>query len=509
MKTFLTKHKVLMIALCGVLCLGVLSGLVLGGVIRFSKEGKTFATVAEAKEEQNEPAAAVDDESAEELINPVPTPSPAPAETKLSVDMIKDITEEVQQRRRTVIPVRTGIWQSDNTCLWTAEDATEEQKAAAVSAAEQLTEILFGQTYEALTGYEADTAFVTLFTDPTGDRESFFRILDRGRTYFLAVRASDCQLICADLLTYPDGALSDREKDNIAIAEKLGYHIKHYRQDMGMTNELIYQYKTDTETCLAFSYIGNKLWQVSVFPNSDAMLEWEYFLADIQWDYSTPAYPENFVEAEPPQTSEQDLVLNEQKIFASLARTYKNLSGEQLPTHNLKATFYRDESGAREDCWKITGEGFHIVISAYSGNVISFEGTIPCKDLLPIPYEQMGGEEYEAATKVIAENLVFSFGSFVGDTEKKTAKEIDVNAVYDGNYCTMDIVLNDGTWYECYYAGGVLKEIWYYADEHMFMEMPRGWVANGVYVHPYTGKLYIPEYRDWDGDLHVKPRPEN
>ena len=508
MKTFLTKHKVLMIALSGVLCLGVLSGLVLTGVIRLSKEGKTFATVAEAKEQQNEPASA-ENGSAEELTNPVPTPSPAPAEVKLSADTIKDITEEVQQRRRTVIPVRTGIWQSDNTCLWTAEDATAEQATAAVSAAEQLTEILFGQTYEELTGYGAEAAFVTLFTDPTGDRESFLRIMDRGTTYSLTVRASDGQLICADLLTYPDGVLTDREKDNTAIAEKLGYHVKHYRQDMGMTNELIYQYKTDTETCLAFSYIGNKLWQVSVFPNSDAMLEWEYFLADIQWDYSTPAYPENFVEAEPPQTSEQDPVLNEQKIFASLSRTYKNLSGEELDTSKLTAKFFRDESGAREDCWKITGEGFDIVISAYSGNVISFAGAVPCKDLLEIPYEQMGEEEYEAATKVIAENLVFSLGSFVGDTEKKTATEIDVNAVYDGNYCTMDIVLEDGTWYECYYEGGVLKEIWYYADEHMFMEMPRGWVANGVYIHPYTGKLYIPEYRDWDGDLHIKPRPEN
>ena len=216
-----------------------------------------------------------------------------------------------------------------------------------------------------------------------------------------------------------------------------------------------------------------------------------------------------FRSAEPPQTTEENPVLNEQKIFASLARMYMNLSGEQLPTHNLKATFYRDESGAREDCWKITGEGFDIVISAYSGNVISFEGAIPCKDLLTIPYEEMGEEEYEAATKIIADNLVFSLGSFVGDEAGKTAKEISVNAVYDGHCCTMDIVLEDGTWYECYYYDGVLKEIWYFADERMFMEMPSGWVAGGVYINSYTGKPYIPEYRDWDGDLHVLPRPEN
>ena len=79
----------------------------------------------------------------------------------------------------------------------------------------------------------------------------------------------------------------------------------------------------------------------------------------------------------------------------------------------------------------------------------------------------------------------------------------------DGNYCTMDIVTNDGAWYECYYAGGVLEEIWCFANEQLFMDGPRGWVADGVYIHPYTGKPFIPDYRDWDGDLHVRQRPQN
>ena len=41
------------------------------------------------------------------------------------------------------------------------------------------------------------------------------------------------------------------------------------------------------------------------------------------------------------------------------------------------------------------------------------------------------------------------------------------------------------------------------------MDGPRGWVADGVYIHPYTGKPFIPDYRDWDGDLHVRQRPQN
>ena len=275
-----------------------------------------------------------------------------------------------------------------------------------------------------------------------------------------------------------------------------------------MHNESVYVYRTDKDEYLTFTYIGDKLWQVAVFPSEQAMSECEYFLADVQYDYSGEAYPRKFVEAEPPAASETDPVINEQKIMASLSRLYKNLSGEELDTSALTAKFCRDESGAREDCWNITGNGFEIVISAYSGNVISFRGNIPCKDLLPIPYEQMGGEEYEAATRQIAERLVFSLGSFVGLDSEKTATRIDVNAVYDGHCCTMDIVLADGTWYECYFYDGNLQEIWYFANEQIFFVGMSGWVADMVYINEATGKPFIPDYRDWDGDLHVRQRPD-
>ena len=511
MKTIFTKHKVLLIALCGVLCLGVLSGLVLTGVINFSKEGKTFATVAEAKEAANVENADTGNDPVIDLNGPVPTPTPIPNEPlKLSADEIRRLTDTVERRRRTIIPVQSNQLVSDNRFLWTEYEPSADQIDLARQAAKEYTEILFGKSFSELTGCPVEEAIVSMYSDNDGIRGTILCVTDSEGKYIVIVSESDWGLICADLFAYPTALTIDREKDALQIAERLGYSAKSISRVTGeRLNNGTYILEADSGKCLSFSYYGDQLYQAAIYPNRQAENECEYFLADIQWNETNLAYPENFVEAEPPKTSEQNPVLNEQKIFASLARTYKNLSGEQLSTHNLKATFYRDESGAREDCWKITGEGFDIVISAYSGNVISFEGTIPCKDLLSIPYKQMGGEEYEAVTKIIAENLVFSLGSFVGDTEKKTATEIDVNAVYDGNYCTMDIVLEDGTWYECYYAGGVLKEIWYYADEHMFMEMPRGWVANGVYVHPYTGKLYIPEYRDWDGDLHIKPRPEN
>ena len=507
MKTFLQKHKILMIALCAVLCLGILSGIAVSGVIRLSMRGSSFETVADAKEEQKQQPTGNNADNVPETA-PKPTPTPAPESVKLTADEVKRITETVQQRRRTVIPVRSGIWKQDNSFLWTESEPTQDQCDSSRMAAEYLTQILFGRSYIEVTGEDVNRAKVRIFTDPAGDRASFIRITDPDATYILTIRESNQKLICADLLTYPENTPVDREKDNAAIAEKLGFAVKPIRNEGGMHNESVYVYRTDKDEYLTFTYIGDKLWQVAVFPSEQAMSECEYFLADVQYDYSGEAYPRKFVEAEPPAASETDPVINEQKIMASLSRLYKNLSGEELDTSALTAKFCRDESGAREDCWNITGNGFEIVISAYSGNVISFRGNIPCKDLLPIPYEQMGGEEYEAATRQIAERMVFSLGSFVGLDSEKTATKIDVNAVYDGHCCTMDIVLADGTWYECYFYDGNLQEIWYFANEQIFFVGMSGWVADMVYINEATGKPFIPDYRDWDGDLHVRQRPD-
>ena len=177
----------------------------------------------------------------------------------------------------------------------------------------------------------------------------------------------------------------------------------------------------------------------------------------------------------------------------------------------MKAVFYRDESGAREDCWVITGDRFEMTVSAYSRDVIRLDCSIPCKDLLAIPYEKMGGAEYEAAAKLIGEELFTKLGisDASSDAHGKAVKNVDVNAVADYHYCTMDVYLEDGTVYELGFENGVLKYAEHYANDQFFwVGINTGWVADMVYVNAATGKKYIPEYRDWDGDLHVKPRPE-
>jgi hypothetical protein len=511
MKTFLTKHKVLLIALSGVLCLGVLSGLVLTGVINFSKEGKTFATVAEANENQNEPASA-ENGYAEKLTNPAPTPSPVPEETKLSPDMIRSITEDVQRRRQYVIPVRTGNCPAENLMLWDASRPSQEQENLAKDAAKQFTELVFEQSYETLTGYPLEDASVVVYTDKDGDRDTVLRVTDPAGNYIVSFSETTWKVLCADLLTYPKTVTIDREKDALRLAEKLGYKSAVLYRDNNnqWMHEGVYMLTTDTDECLAFSYCGDQLWQFAVYPSQHAMLECEYFLADIQMDYEMPAYPRNFVQAEAPAFG-ADQMVNDRTITSLLYRLYNQLSGEETKKQeNFGAIFYRDESGAREDCWVITGDQFEMTVSAYSRDVIRLDCAVPCKDLLAIPYEKMGGAEYEAVAKLIGENLFAALGTYDGDTHGKAVKNVDVNAVADYHYCTMDVWLEDGTVYELGFEDGVLKYAEHYANDDFFwVGINTGWVADTVYVNAATGKQYVPEYRDWDGDLHVKPRPEN
>ena len=513
MKTFVKKHKILLIALSAVLCVGIFSGLLLAGVINLSKSGSSFKTVADAKEETNAPANAgkAGNDSAPDPMKPVPTPTPEAKQ--LSAKEISEISEWVQRRRQYVIPVRTGNCPAENLMLWDLSNPSQEQENLAKDAAKQFTELVFEQSYETLTGFPLEDASVAVYTDKDGYRDTVLRVTDPAGNYIVSFSETNWKVLCADLLTYPKTVTIDREKDALRLAGKLGYQAAVlYRDDNNRwMQEAVYKLTTDKDECLAFSYCGDQLWQVAVYPNRDAMLECEYFLADIQMDYETPAYPRNFVAAEAPKLGFDQMIPGD-KIIIRSTRLYNQLSGEAKKHEDFKATFYRDESGAREDCWVITGTGFEMTVSAYSRDVIRLDCAIPCKDLLEIPYEKMGGEEYEKVARLIGEELFTKLGIYdeSGDAHGKAVRNVDVNAVADYHYCTMDVYLEDGTVYELGFEDGVLKYAEHYANDQFFwVGINTGWVADMVYVNAATGKKYVPEYRDWDGDLHVLPRPEN
>ena len=68
---------------------------------------------------------------------------------------------------------------------------------------------------------------------------------------------------------------------------------------------------------------------------------------------------------------------------------------------------------------------------------------------------------------------------------------MDVNAVYDGNFCTIDAYMMDGRWYEFCFEGGQLMEIQHYAKERCDI---MGWGADALYVNTVTGEEFYLEY---------------
>ena len=102
-------------------------------------------------------------------------------------------------------------------------------------------------------------------------------------------------------------------------------------------------------------------------------------------------------------------------------------------------------------------------------------------DLRSIDYDHMGGEEYIAYVRNIAEQ---TWG-------KENVKSVDVNAVYDGNYCTIDPYMTDGRWYEFFFEGGMLTEIQHFATERSNV---CGWAADSLYVNTVTGEEFSLEW---------------
>ena len=66
-----------------------------------------------------------------------------------------------------------------------------------------------------------------------------------------------------------------------------------------------------------------------------------------------------------------------------------------------------------------------------------------------------------------------------------------MNAVYDGNYCTIDPYMTDGSWYEFFFEGGKLTEIQFFARERSDV---CGWAADALYVNTITGEEF---YLEW------------
>lgn len=487
MKPFFQKHKIVMIALVAVLGFGILAGLALAGAIRLSMRDLRFATVADAHSATDAPTAPAESEQPD-----VPT-------IKLSAATIADIVANTEARREGVIPHRQSKSQADEG-VWESEPVDNAQRERILKAANALTVTLFGQTIEALTGSNASATRVTCLRDTAGFRDTIAIVTDAEQLYRLTLREADCALLNADLLVFPEHAAdaASTVQDAKRIADALGMRATVVNSSIGGSVQEGQEFNLcdETGTCLTVLYYGDRLTQVAVYPNAEAMYEDVYFPADVRYGNMDPAYPKNFVEQTEPLTSGENHL--GQRLVRALRDLEYVLTGERNHRiYDYTVKLLRDESGAREDVFTAETDGLYCEMSAHSRNIMTLTCEIPCKELRDIPYDKMGGEAYVKVANDVAKELFMKLGG------KMPEGDSFVNAIYDGRACTMDVQLTDGTVYELLFLDGVLSQITYYATEAFIIDAP-GWVADNVYTNRVTGEQCIPSVSDWDGDLHIK-----
>lgn len=491
MKSFFKKHSIVLIALCAVLGIGILSGAVLFGAMRLSMRDIRFSTVAQAHVQTEAPV--ISEASAAPTVPPL----------KLSASTIADIVANTDARRKGVIPHRTEK-NRINDGKWEAIAPDDARRAQLLETADALTVTLFGQNIEALTGSSKQQCSVTCLKDTTGYRDTIAVITDAERLYRLTLREQDGGLLNADLLVFPEHAAdpSSTQQDAERIARALGMQATMLKTEFGSSVQEghLYSLCDKTGTCVTVLYYGDRLTQVAVYPDAEAMYEDAYFLADVRFGNMEQSYPIDFSEPEEPTEQHERLIA--ERFARTLSTAEANITGgKRKDPSAYTVTVQHDQSGAREDIFVIEDETVRCTVSRYSRNIITMTCEWPCPTIVGIPYEQMGGDEYMAATWEIASTLLSRMSGVA------TPSDAFDNAVYDGHACTMDVLMSDGTFYELVFHDGVLTEIRYYANEDFMNAGVMGWVANNVYTNAVTGERIIPTYPEWDGDLHIKRAP--
>ena len=225
---------------------------------------------------------------------------------------------------------------------------------------------------------------------------------------------------------------------------------------------------------------------VCVFPDADCAEESVYWRADLERADETVAqlYPNDFREGEP---GADDMTREEAiAFFDKLLKKagFVGVTADEKPEAPT-AMFYIDYSGARENYWHIEGSGIALELTSKTGRMLSLSanGRLGSKlGLADIPYEKMGEQRYVDATQAL---FVALFG-------KAGVSSVEVNAVYDDHYCTMDPKMADGTEYEIMYQDGLIVEVASFVkiDPNTWASVPE-WLEKWKSVDKTTGEITI------------------
>ena len=484
MKLFWMKNKALIAALCAVLVLGVAFW---GGLRLFEGNQMQDAFVRTAYAD------------AEATSTPIPGEMPVPTAvpTELPAEMISADILGLEWKYRSVIP------RISNTVPYEAKSWKEGDKVEDSLAVTAITRA--GEIYEQLLHRTLDLSAisVTRYVDEKGYRPNILRLTGEKNDFVCVLRESDLSLLVADNGQIAASEWMDAKKDAATVAEFLGTEAKANDMDRGGSSrngeriEYAVAYELGDGRWITLAYNRNTLNGIQVHEDKASMEEQVCFVADITMN---PAIvhlvsEECFVRGDLNDIAEGDMTPAE--VEALYSRFLTAALGPRFdpddPTREIGYTlvpgqlvYYRDESGIRENCYHIQDTFAIMDIAAKSGYIVRADcsklyNPDPALDLRSIDYDHMGGEEYIAYVRNIAEA---TWG-------RENVKDVDVNAVYDGNYCTIDPFMTDGRWYEFFFEGGMLTEIQHFATERSDV---CGWAADSLYVNTVTGEEFSLEW---------------
>ena len=497
MKLFWMKNKVLIATLCAVLVLGFAFW---GGLRLFEGQQMqdTFVRTAFAEAEA---ATALPGQM------PTPTPLPTAAPTAMPAELVSEDILHLEWKYKDIFPRITNTY-SYQAKTWKAGDKVDD--ALADAARKKVKDVFYLLFNDGGDYHDFDNAAVVRYEDEAGYRENVLRVTGTNNDFVCVLAEKDLGLLLADNAKFPATAAVHEKEDAKEVAEYLGTTLGKGVENQGGSRhghegewiEQFFGFELSDGRWITLSYTMNTLHGIQVHQDKYSMQEGVCFQADIRISPEVVhlVAPENFEQGNPKEPAQGDMTVAEVTALyrrflsaangrASEVRAADGKTMEELD-YNLKdweITYFLDKSGYRENFYHIHKDGLiDMDIAAKSGYIVRAtcqELYNPEEDLklINIDYDHMGGEEYIHYVQYVAEQ---TWG-------KENVKSVDVNAVYDGNYCTIDAYMTDGRWYEFFFAGGRLTEIQHFAAERIEI---CGWGADALYVNTVTGEEF---YQEW------------
>ncbi len=411
-----------------------------------------------------------------------------PPASSLSAETLRMLVQEKEYRRSYIIPTLDSVvipeaetWESIR------PENLIEIKGRAVSKTNEYAKGLFGHE---ITDTGVDFKY---YTDTSKHRGDIVKISAIDDTIVCTLAADTLDLIEIDYYFIPERPMDSPLMEDVEIerqisekvAELFGTGVSARVFSGGGEGDEYHMATLDLTLengkFVKIAALNNELYAVGVYPTKACMTECVYFEADVQRDESIIKLvsPQNFAVGEP---GEGDMTKDEAlAIYGKFLDLANGVGNYPEPA----ATFFIDNSGARENYWHLAGAKLTVDIASKSKWLVSLncDGLWnPEKDLTKIPYESMGGSEYEGYVRSIMSGI---YGS--------SLVKVTNNAVYDYHFCTEDAVMADGAWYEFYFEDGKLMEVWYFYNDFCFRYGPSGWKADNTYINTVTGEEFMPQ----------------